>query len=347
MLGLRRSGFDPEWTCAGVPRRNPTLNLICIKACDRGCQTSLRPPNDDDRPGSAASQIVETGNMALNPATYCVNFFGRVLAAGYLIVLFTNSTQSAQRLTSAEKIAADPRKAYFVIRSIMQDDLRVKWPRQECSNVPKKITILCCQGWSTFYVTGPIRRALVNLAFEVLLTRAAMSANGIPSFYWEASLLQYEESTLRALERKNYIIRNRDDVGASNLTYIELKGVAFSDLTEKINAAMQSGKMDLTVREGECGGPPGELEIRTAPPRGIVHLLPRIFYLYCKRQGDDADDRRVCDHWIPPIHTPETVYVGGIYRYWIEWPNKRGSPSEFDADRYLHSPSAPKPVILR
>ena len=258
--------------------------------------------------------------------------FAMSLVGSAFICLPTMTLAQTAQPTSTKRLAADPRASYRAIKSIMQNDLLVKWPTpSNCSpETPKEITIMCCAGSYQFYVMGPIERALTDLAYEILLTRSAMSASNVPDQYWEPSSSQYEESALRAIENKRYFIYNKYE---PEFSYIELEGISFSNLAKEINSALRSAKMDLTVKKGECGRSAKELEIRTAPAGGIVHLLPKLFYLLCKRQGDDVDDEKTCDHWLPPIHAPEIAHVGGVYRYWIEWPNKRSSSSEFDSDR--------------
>jgi hypothetical protein len=252
-----------------------------------------------------------------------------------MILLSVNSVQSAERPSSTERLAADPRSAYFSIKSILAKDIRTKWipADQVCaSNVEaKEIRVLCCTGVSTFYVMGPLRRLLLEIAFNVLRTQSAMLANHIPALYWQEPLLHYEEDALLAIKEKQYTQANK---GSIEFTFMVLDVDSFPALIKTIANSVQRAGLDFNIHLGECGGPANTITIKTSPPGGIVYLLPRIFYLLCKKQGDDVDDVKQCDHWLPPLHTPEESPVGGVYRYRIEWPDKRTSVSEFDSDRY-------------
>jgi hypothetical protein len=267
-------------------------------------------------------------------------FYRKCLGFMLAALLLTGAVQSADRPSSSKAISADPRSAYVSIKSILAGEKQSKWTASDriCpSDVKaKQLRVLCCTGSVVFYVKGPLRRALIEIAFNVLRTQSAMSANQIPAEYWQASLSQYEDSSLRAIKEKHYIAQNSGDPELSYFDFSEgdPDRDPFANMIKEISQAVRSRGLDLDISLGGCGGPANKILIKTSPPGGTVYLLPRLFYLYCRQRGIDADDMKQCDHWLPPLHTPEESYVGGVYRYRIEWPDKRSLTNEFDSDRH-------------
>jgi hypothetical protein len=243
-----------------------------------------------------------------------------ILTAAAAAFAASNGPAAAQK--STDLIVQDIRGSYFLIKASLHDDPRVAWTG-DVGAQDKSLSLRDCSSGSTrFAVKGPIRMALVDLAYVMLQANSVLTKNNFPPELWQPALQKAEAEGVVAIERRK-----------SNEMSFEGLMDRFSN---SLNQAVRSKNLRLPSVNAvpECGGPPNVYRIHTKPPLGQVEAISKFWYLVCQKQKLDADDPSKCNTWLAPIRHGERQNLGGIYKYRVRWTERSTPLSEFDADRY-------------
>lgn len=180
---------------------------------------------------------------------------------------------------------------------------------------------LCTWAISPVVTPGRLRSSLMILAENSVGAERLLRYFKFPDTIWLHHLRRIEGVVLGEFASREY------------------EGTSFIDeLQVAIDREMAAQYPNYVRPEFEaCGGYVLELEVQVAPKSAKIHLVPELFWKFCKAKGINPEDREVCDMWFPPLRNGEVAYLGGIYRFQKESGGSLGSVEQIDADRYHNS----------
>ena len=198
----------------------------------------------------------------------------------------------------------------------------------ESFRLPEQVTIAPCAG-GDFYAdfaeetSDPLSAKLMNLAIVYSFAELALRTGKYPEKLWLQELQKAEKSAVRLQAR-------RPD---------QLPPDGLENVAKAVNRGLANAKLNLPRVNpfAECDVEFQSFTMKILPRQAKVRLIPKIFYLFCKRNHIDPLDRNACDYWRSPIKDGQQINLAGIYLYTVEESGTRTSPDEVDVDPYASS----------
>jgi len=232
--------------------------------------------------------------------------------------------------TSTRKISDNPRDAYLLLKSIVQDMSYDNDGQKDINNQINLDESLGCEpGSAVLGVTrGPLRIALVDLASDVIFIDMILAGYGFDPKLYSDRLSYFEQKQL------DYIVQNKNNLGGARYNQNKL----YRKFVQEVERRRRSQQPSLPrVYSEACGGNDYlEFIVATKPPNGQVRLIPRLFFTYCSRQKEDPTDFDHCDHWRGPFRENNKIHIIGRYKYVIQWGGRQTAPKDIDVDGYIH-----------
>jgi len=229
--------------------------------------------------------------------------------------------------SSRALVRSDPRGQYALLRDLYSQAYAAKPvkidPAEidliECGTDPPAVAIN-----SALENYDEAVRPLAQAAYDVVHTRALLTAAGYPERVWGGLLEQFEQRQLALVivEVRNYVPGSWG--GDTDRPSQENARRFYDRLGSTLNAYRRSsgGGLPPVNSEGGCGAGEVSVLVKVVPADGSVLFIPKFFYQFCQKQGVNPADRQGCVWW-REASDGELKGLAGDYVYRAIWPDGR------------------------
>jgi hypothetical protein len=224
---------------------------------------------------------------------------------------------------STDLITEDVKESYRIVKGILEEEYDIRWYQADDNNGEGILLTEC--GDAVYVVKGPIRSEIVGWARSMIFAKRAFLDNNFTPDVWSRELELFEALGIEGIESYD----PADEIEPTMPSFYVLADIINQRVQERAIVGLPK-----VFGPAECGGDLPSFILRTQPSGGNINLIPKVYYRYCEKTGTDPKNKRLCDHWLPPVRDGEDVQLGGVYIYEVAWPDKTSPVGAVDVDRY-------------